>query len=70
MRFILKFSPTKEATSLLRSSQTTVFSTDPFDSPNQTQRRIELLTSQVYEGQGNTNFPERSHTRGCSTGDA
>ena len=70
MIFILKFSPTKEATSSLRSSQTTAFSTDPFASPNQPQSRIELLTSKVYEGQGNTNFLERSHMRGRSTGDA
>jgi len=42
----------------------------PLSSPNPPLRRIEYSLAIVHKGRGNTNFPERSHTRGYSTGDA
>ena len=43
--------------------------TNPYTSPNQPQRRIELLTMKLHKGVKITNFPGAPHVEGAQTGD-
>ena len=70
MNLFPKFTPTKDATSPLRSSQRAGLPYNSFSSPNPPLRRNEFSLALVQKGRGNTNFSGCSHTRGRSTGDA
>ena len=58
-----KFTPTKGATSPLRSSQRAGLPYNPFPHPINHPRRIEYLLCKSTKDWGNTNFPGRTHTR-------